>query len=53
MYYADGFEAAAARMAADLALYPDFIAPLASAPEIPNLPADVDLLVYVGVDRAT
>jgi len=53
VYYADGFEAAAARMAADLALHPDFIAPLASAPDVPDLPADADLLVYVGVDRAT
>lgn len=52
IYYADGFEAAALRMADDLELLPEFIAPLDEAPEVPNLPDDTQLLAYVGVDRA-
>jgi hypothetical protein len=52
IYFADGFEEAADRMAADLDLDPSFVAPLADAPSVPNLPSDTQLLDYVGVDRA-
>ncbi len=52
IYYADGFEAAAARMADDLDLLPEFIVPLAEAPEAVDLAVDTELLAYIGVDRA-
>ncbi len=52
VYYADGFELAALRMAEDLALLPDFIAPLDDAPSVGALPAGTELLVYLGRDRA-
>ena len=53
IFYADGFEDAAVRMAGDLDLLPDFVAPLADAPVVIQLPDDVQLLAYVGIDRAT
>lgn len=52
VYHADGFEEAAQRLAADLELLPEFVAPLDDAPAVVDLPADVELLVYVGRDRA-
>jgi predicted component of type VI protein secretion system len=52
VYYADGFEAPAARLAEDLELDDQFVQPLADAPEVPDLPTDASLLVYVGRDRA-
>lgn len=52
IYYADGFEEAAARMAEDLDIAPDLIAPLADAPDVPDLQPDTQLLQYVGIDRA-
>jgi len=52
VYYAPGFEAAAARMAADLELLPEFIGPLEEAPEVLSLPADAQLVAYIGIDRA-
>jgi hypothetical protein len=52
IYYADGFEAAAARMAEDLDIAPDLIAPLDDAPDVPDLQSDTQLLEYVGTDRA-
>jgi hypothetical protein len=52
VYYADGFEEAALRLAEDLALLPDFVAPLDDAPAVADLPDDVELLVYIGRDRA-
>ena len=52
IYYADGFEAVALRMANDLQLLPEFVAPLTDAPKVPSLPADLQLLAYIGVDRA-
>ncbi len=52
IYYADGFEEAADRLALDLDLLPFFVSPLEVAPSVDNLPADVELLVYIGVDRA-
>jgi hypothetical protein len=50
VYYADGFEESAARMAEDLDLLPEFIAPIAEAPPIFNIGL-VQLLAYVGLDR--
>jgi hypothetical protein len=52
VYYADGFEEAAVRMAADLDLLPEFVGPLAEAPEVLSLPADAQLVAYIGLDRA-
>lgn len=52
IYYADGFEEAADRLANDLDLAPSFVAPLDEAPSVGNLAPDTQLLAYVGVDRA-
>ena len=52
VYYADGFEAAAVRMAEDLDLLPEFVQPLEDAPEVVDLDPDVELLAYIGIDRA-
>lgn len=52
IYYADGFEGAAARMAEEFELLPVFIAPLAEAPAVIDLPPDAELLAYIGLDRA-
>ena len=53
VYYADGLEQAASRLAVDLELFPDFIAPLLDAPQVIDLPDDVQLLAYIGLDRAS
>jgi hypothetical protein len=52
IYFADGFEDAALRLAEDLALAPEFVAPIDDAPSVAELPADIELLTYVGRDRA-
>jgi hypothetical protein len=52
IYYAPGLEEAAARMADDLDLLPEFVAPLADLPAVTDLPADVELVAYIGRDRA-
>ena len=52
VYYAEGFEESALRLAEDLDLLPDFVAPIGDSPPVPDLPADAELLVYVGLDRA-
>jgi len=52
VYFADGFEAAALRMADDLDLLPEFVAPIEDSPSVADLPADIELLVYIGRDRA-
>jgi hypothetical protein len=52
VYFAEGFEDAASRLADDLELLPDFVAPLSEAPEVLDLPDGVELLVYLGLDRA-
>lgn len=51
VFFAPGFEDAAARLAADLELLPDFVAPLEEAPVVVELPPDVQLLAYIGLDR--
>jgi hypothetical protein len=52
IYYADGFEQAALRLADDLDLLADFVAPLDDSPNVADLPADTELLAYIGRDRA-
>ncbi len=52
VYYADGFEEAALRIAEDLDLLAEFVAPLEDAPAVVGRPDDAELLVYVGRDRA-
>ncbi len=52
IYFADGFDAAADRMAEEFELLPVFVAPLEDAPEVVGLPDDTELLAYVGIDRA-
>ena len=52
VYYANGFEESALRLAEDLDLLPDFVGQIENAPSVPDLPADVELLVYIGRDRA-
>ncbi len=52
VYYADGFDDAALRLADDLDLLSVFVAPLADAPEVIDLPDDTELLAYIGIDRA-
>jgi hypothetical protein len=52
VYYAVGFEEAALRLADDLDLLDSFVAPIENAPEVDALPADTELLVYIGADRA-
>jgi hypothetical protein len=52
VYYADGFEEAALRLAEDLDLLAEFVGPLEDAPAVADLPADTELLVYIGRDRA-
>jgi len=49
IYYLGGFEEAAARMAADLDLLPEFIAPIDEMPDVPDVPL-VQLVAYVGTD---
>jgi hypothetical protein len=52
VYFVDGFEEEALRLASDLDLLDTFVAPLAEAPVVQNLPDDVQLLAYIGIDRA-
>lgn len=52
IYHADGFEDAALCLAEDLDLLPEFVAPLAEAPTVGGLPETIELLAYIGIDRA-
>jgi hypothetical protein len=52
IYFADGFEEAALRLADDLELLPLFVAPIAAMPPVIDLPADAELVAYIGSDRA-
>jgi cytoskeletal protein RodZ len=51
VYYAPGSDAVAERMAADLGLPPEAVAPITTAPGVQDLDV-VQLLVYIGADRA-
>lgn len=52
VYYSAGFEESALRLAEDLDLLPDFVAPIEDAPNVTDLPDEFDLLVYIGLDRS-
>jgi hypothetical protein len=52
VYYADGFEPAAVRLAEDLDLVAGSVAPLADAPEVLDLPDGTELVAYIGLDLA-
>ena len=51
VYFADGFEQAALRMAADFDLPPLSVAHIEDSPSVVDLPADIELLLYIGRDR--
>jgi hypothetical protein len=53
VYYADGFEEAAVRLAEDLDLVAGSVAPSADAPEVLDLPEGTELVAYIGLDRAS
>jgi hypothetical protein len=52
VYFAEGFEDAALRLAEDLELLDLFVAPIEDSPTVAELPVDTELLVYIGADRA-
>ena len=52
VFFAAGFEEAALRMADDFDLPPESVAPIEVSPSVPGLSADIELLVYIGRDRA-
>jgi hypothetical protein len=52
VYFADGFEDAALRLADDLDLLPFYVAPIEAIPTVIDLPDDVELVAYIGLDRA-
>jgi hypothetical protein len=51
VYYVDGFELSAARLAIDLGLEPSAILPIADAPDIIGELQDGSLLAYLGSDQ--
>jgi hypothetical protein len=51
VYYSAGNDGAAERLAADLGLPPEAVAPIETAPGVQEL-GPVQLLVYVGADRS-
>jgi hypothetical protein len=52
IYFADGFEAAALRLAEDLDLLPFYVAPIEGMPTVLELPDGAQLVAYIGLDRA-
>jgi hypothetical protein len=52
VYFADGFEAAALRLAEDLDLLPFYVAPIEGMPTVLELPDGAQLVAYIGLDRA-
>lgn len=52
VFFAAGFEEAALRMADDFDLPPESVAPIEVSPSVTGLSADIELLVYIGRDRA-
>jgi len=51
-YFAVGVDEAALRLAEDLDLPSDFVAPIEDAPIVSDLPAATELLGYIGLDLA-
>ena len=52
VYYAEGFEDAALRLADDLDVVPELVGSIEDAPNVTDLPDDFELLVYIGLDRS-
>jgi len=52
VYFVDGFDGEALRLAADLDLLDVFIGPFDTAPNVIDVPEATELLVYTGLDRA-
>ncbi len=52
IFFTEGLDEAALRLAEDLDLLPDFVAPLDTLPAVADLPADIELVAYIGRDRA-
>jgi hypothetical protein len=50
IYHADGLAEAAVRLAEDLDVLADFVAPLSEAPLVIDLPDETELLAYIGID---
>lgn len=51
VYFSEGFDEAALRLAADLELPASSVAPIQDSPGVDGLDADVELLAYIGRDR--
>lgn len=52
VYFAEGLEGEALRLAGELDLLDEFIGPIDTAPNVIDLPPETQLLVYTGLDRA-
>jgi len=52
VYYAEGFEDAALRLADDLDVVAELVGSIEDAPNVTDLPDDFELLVYIGLDRS-
>lgn len=52
IYFAEGFDESALRLAGDLDLLDVFVAPIENSPAVADLPADIELVAYIGLDRA-
>ena len=52
VYYAEGFEDAALRLADDLDVVAELVGSIEDAPNVVDLPDDFELLVYIGLDRS-
>ena len=52
IYFADGFEAAALRLADDLELLRLSVEPIAAMPTVIDLPDGIQLVAFIGLDRA-
>ena len=52
VYYAEGFEDAALRLADDLDVVDELVGSIEDAPNVTELPDDFELLVYIGLDRS-
>ena len=52
VYFVEGFDDAAQRLADDLEVLDVFVGSIDNAPSVAELPDDVELLVYIGIDRS-